>query len=102
MKALQAIPAWDDGVKPEEDRKSDADTCRILGCAGGSPHSRERGLLPVLWLLPKSPRAVSVPAVIASLWFLADCSRGCLLSCPSAFHIPSKSNVMHTVAAGHR
>lgn len=102
MKPLQAIHAWDGAVKPEEERRSDADICRILGCAGGSPRSKERGVLLVLPLVPKFPRAVSVPAVIASLRFLAGCSGGCLLSCPSAFHIPSKSNEVHTVAAGHR
>lgn len=101
MKPLQAIHVWVGGVKPEE-KRSDADTCRILECAGGSPCPREQGLLPVLCLLPKPPRAMPMPAAIASLGFLADCSGGCLLSCLSAFHVPSKSNVMHTVATGHR
>lgn len=54
MKPLAAIHAWEGGVKLGEERRSDADTCRILGCAGGSPDPRARGLLAVFWLLTKS------------------------------------------------
>lgn len=106
MKPLQARHAWDGGVKLQEERTSDADTCRILVCAGGSSCPKEKGLPTVLCLLPKFPRAMniseSVPAVIATLRFLAGCSAGLLLSCPSAFHVPSKSNMMHTMADSHR
>lgn len=53
MKPLPAVHAWEGGVKLEEERRSGADTCKVLECAGGSPDPRVRGLLSVLWLLTK-------------------------------------------------
>lgn len=37
MKPLLAIHAWDGGVKPEEERRSDVDNCRVLRYGEGSP-----------------------------------------------------------------
>lgn len=54
MKPLPDIHAWEGGVKLGQERRIGAGTCRILGCAGGSPDPGERGLLAVLRLLTKS------------------------------------------------
>lgn len=90
-------------MKQGDERRSGAGTCRILGCAGGSPDPREEGFARCsLAAHEVSVSRVCVPAVIASLGALPGCSRGCLLCCPPASHTPSKSHTVHAVAAGHR